>query len=211
MPTHQSPVVRLLQALPDAGMAAWFMLIWLSPLALGPDAVRAALMVMLVEFILVHASGLMGGVVLSDTTPRRTRLLTALGLSGLYLLFIAAFTLAFASWWPALMFGWLLAGKLVLAWGGGNDEQRHRMFSFWVVSAMAYLGGVTATVLLPLPRFGLDAATVQSLDLPGSGHWVELPHTVVAFGALYFATLAIVKFKDWRLPATTLPGMKDSG
>lgn len=34
---------------------------------------------------------------------------------------------------------------------------------------------------------------------------------MVAFGALYFATLAIVKFKDWRLPATTLPGMKDSG
>ena len=53
--------------------------------------------------------------------------------------------------------------------------------------------------MLPLPRLGIDAALAQSIALPGSsGLWVEQPHRVVAFGLLYFAATAALK---WRVAA----------
>ena len=72
--------------------------------------------------------------------------------------------------------------------------------SDWGISALAYLGGVFATLMLPLPRLGLTGDVVAAADLPGSGEWVDKPHTVVAFGLIYFAVLATGKLRGWRLP-----------
>ena len=44
---------------------------------------------------------------------------------------------------------------------------------------------------------------VSQLGLTGSGEWVDKPHTVVAFGALYFGVLAWSKWRDWRLAVST--------
>jgi hypothetical protein len=56
-----------------------------------------------------------------------------------------------------------------------------------------YVLGVFVTVILPLPRLGITPEVVAQLGIPGSGLWVERPHTVIAFGLLYFGALAAVK------------------
>ncbi|NZA27158.1 hypothetical protein H0E84_12280 [Luteimonas sp. SJ-92] len=209
--SHAKPrsglVGRALGSLPDAALAAWFVALWISPLAFGPAAVRTGLVVMLVEFVLVHASAMLGAIVLSERVPRATRL-TGLGaMAALYLVFIAAFVAEAGSWWPLAVFAWLLLAKAALAMGRPGPDLRHRLQSAWAVAVMTYLVGVAATVMLPVPRLGLTPAVVAELGLSGSGLWSTRPQTVIAFGAFYFAVQAATRLFDLRLPAHTLPGL----
>ena len=53
--------LQRLAAVPDAITAAVLLSLWMAPLWLGPRAVSNALLTMLVEFVLVHAAGMLGG------------------------------------------------------------------------------------------------------------------------------------------------------
>ena len=171
------------------------------PQWLGPTALRTGLLMMLVEFILMHATGILGGMALSNAGETCRQWKPILLFSSMYFLFIAAWAWIFRAWWPLLALAWLVAGKLALALQPLPDaDKRDRIMSDWGISALAYLGGVFTTLMLPMPRFGLDAGVVAAADLPGSGEWVDKPHTVVAFGLIYFAVLATSKLRGWRLP-----------
>jgi hypothetical protein len=190
---------RLVAATPDAITAGVFLSIWLAPLALGESAVRNAMLIMLIEFVMVHAAGFLGAFAFADRLSRRQRVLSLLGFAGFYLLFVLAFVLIFREWWPLPVFGWLLLSKLGIAMGGsqyGTDQQA-RMMALWVLSALFYLGGVFATLLLPLPYLGMQPDLLPQFGLVGSGLWVEQPHRVVAFGALYFSLCSWAKWKAW--------------
>lgn len=206
------PLDRALSALPDALTAGWFLVVWCAPLAFGGHGVRNALLVMLVEFIIVHASGFLGVTSLA-VAERATRLKMLFGFAAFYLLFIAAWAWMFRAWWPFLAFGWLWVGKLVVAMDRRRpaEERQQRMMSGWALSVLFYLGGVFATLFLPLPRLGFATVDPAALDLPGSGEWVSHPQTVVAFGAIYFLMQAWSKWRDWKLPATAAPGAAAAG
>lgn len=202
-PTHPAPArTDLLAALPDGLTAGFFLLLWLVPGWLGEDALRTGLLMMIVEFLLIHATGILGQIALG-ADPGRKRWRAVAGFSLLYLLFIGAWSFAFEAWWPLLALLWLVAGKLALALQPvPGAEKLERLKSDWALSVIFYLGGVLATVMLPLPQLGVSDAVVAAADLPGSGHWVDAPHTVVAFGLAYFALLATSKARRWQLPAS---------
>lgn len=192
---------RRIAALPDAITAGFFLLLWIVPQWLGPAALRTGLLMMLVEFVLMHATGMLGGMALANAGDARRQWKPILLFGAFYLLFIAAWSWIFEAWWPLLALAWLVAGKLALAWQPLPDaDKRDRLQSDWAISALAYLCGVFVTLMLPLPRLGLDADIVAAARLPGSGEWVDKPHTVVAFGLLYFGVLATAKLRGWRLP-----------
>lgn len=192
----------LLAALPDALTAGFFLLLWIVPGWLGEDALRTGLLMMLVEFVLVHATGILGQIALG-ADPGRSRWKPLLGFSLLYLAFVGAWAFAFEAWWPLLALLWLVAGKAQLAMQPvAGAEKLERMKSEWAMSAIFYLGGVFATVILPIPRLGISHAVQSAADLPGSGVWVDQPHTVVAFGLVYFGLLAVAKARHWQLPAS---------
>lgn len=165
------------------------------------------MLIMLVEFILIHASGFIGTQLLGSRTSVRDKTLLVLGFGIFYLLFIASWAWIFREWWPLLAFGWLLVGKFATAIDTRlpTDARKQRMQSDWAIGVMAYLGGVFATIMLPVPRFGLTPDVVSQLHLPGNGLWIDEPQSVIAFGAIYFSVLAWVKFRDYMLPANTLP------
>lgn len=190
---------RLAAALPDAVTAGFFLIVWLAPMALGESAVRNALLIMLVEFLVIHASGFLGSFVLSDQAPRSKRLLGLLGFSLFYLLFVTIFAWSFGEWWPFLAFGWLLLGKFagVLSHRVVNAEQKQRMMNGWGLSVLLYIAGAFATVFVPVPRLGMGIELQSAFGLVGSGLWVEQPQRVVAFGFLYFAFTAWSKWRDW--------------
>lgn len=207
---HPNSLPRKLGALPDAVSAGIFLALWLQPMHFGVHGVRNGMLVMLVEFILLHASAMLGSIVLAEGTARTTRIKGLLAFSLLYLVFIAAWCYTFRQWWPFAAFGVLLLAKAgFIIDGGTTSAQRlHQLQSGWAVSTMAYLAGAFMTVFVPLPRAGFVRVSHASLDLPGSGLWVEQPHTVMAFGTFYFGVLAIIKWRGMLLPRNQLPALR---
>jgi hypothetical protein len=196
--------MRLASAVPDSVAAGFFLILWVAPGLLGPKSLNTGLLIMLVEFVLIHASGMTGGIMLSPKLAPMQKLKVLLGFAAFYLIFILTFCFAFKAWWPLAAFAVLLLGKASLAFDRElpNAERQHRMSSGWALSCGAYLGGVFLTLFLPVPRLGLTSAVVAEAGLTGSGHWIDHPQTVVAFGVIYFGFLAWTKAIDLRLPGT---------
>jgi hypothetical protein len=192
----QPIVPRLFAALPDAITAAVFLIAWVAPTIPGPEYVTNLTLVMLIEFIVMHSSGFYAGIAASGELARGKRALMLTGLTGLYLTFIVAFALAFASTWPIFAFAWLFASRFIHIWTHPvqSADETARMLQLWAVSVVAYIFGALATVFLPLPRLGMTPQFVASMHLSGSGEWIDRPYTVLAFGLLYFAAQAWAKY-----------------
>lgn len=93
MPDRLLP--RLLSALPDAVTAAFFMILWISPMRFGSHGVRNGMLIMLVEFILIRASGFLGSTAFAAGLSGRSKIRALAAFDLFYLLFIAAWSWAF--------------------------------------------------------------------------------------------------------------------
>jgi hypothetical protein len=211
MTESRSRLPALLAALPDFGIAGLFLLTWIAPRAVGIEYVGRLLLVMLLEFIVVHSAGFMGAVAIADQ-PRAKKVLLMVGLGGFYTLFVGAFGLAFSAWWPLGAFWALVLNRLlgVILGQAGDDDSRMLVMAGWAAGVVAYLGTAFATIMLPVPRLGMTEAVVQAAALPGSGLWIEEPHRVLAMGFLYFSLLGLSGLADHRwfakgVPARTAP------
>lgn len=201
-------VARLAASVPDLGLAAVFFVTWLAPNAFGERVVAYLMLVMLLEFLIVHASGMLGSVVFEEPLAPGMRAKSLLGLGGFYLLFAGALSLAFQAWWPLWTIALLLANRLLIVLTGELPEGTERLYirRGWAVAAFFYLGFVFLTLLLPVPRLGLSEAVVASQNLPGSGLWIDEPHRVIAFGFLYFLATGVSELVSHRwLPAGSIP------
>lgn len=199
MPAFLPPRLgRALAAVPDLITAVACVVVWVAPFAFGAGAVKTVVLMMLMEFLLVHGAGFFTAIAFMDDASRRKRLAMMAGLLLFYALFVAAFAWSFGAWWPVWVFAWLVVGKAVWIFAGPRDRERAvwQQMTAWAFSVAAYLGAVFAGLLLPLPRLGLTPDVVPALGLPGGGEWIERPHTAVAGMALYYFALAA--FKYWR-------------
>ena len=165
-------------------------------MALGSEAVKCVVLMMLMEFILLNATGFFTAIPFMIDLGRGIRSAMLLGLCGLYLALIAAFATQFHAIWPYFTFGWLAATKL--GWIARNrrvssDEQMW-LIGTWAISVVAYLGAVGVGMTQTLPRLGITAAIVPSLHLSGGGEWVDAPHKAVASAVFYFAAVAVFKW-----------------
>lgn len=196
---------RLAAAAPDAALAGLYLWCWLDPLAWRKTLVAELMLVMTVEFLVVHSGPFFGILVSGDavTTERATRLKILLGLGAVYLLFAGGMSAAFESWGPVLLFVWLIGAKLLAILLGRSTEVREQMrqMALWALSVIFYLGAVFATLLLPVPKFGVTRHG-HFYGIPGEGEWVSHPYIVLAAGFLYFGALATVKLLEkpawWR-------------
>jgi hypothetical protein len=192
----QSNFALAMALLPDALTAAFFLVVWSNPLVFGPLSVRTAMLTMLLEFYLVHATGFFTGFASGTDLSKWKKIGALLGLSAFYLMMIGAFALSFGEWWPLLAFVWLLAGKVAFVWSNpGGDDAIGRQMAAWAASVALFLGGVAATSILDVPRWGMtaDLQPQFGLDMTSEGIWESQPHRVVAFGVLYFGVTFVVK------------------
>ncbi len=208
LPVSDALLTRIAAAVPDFALAAGFLITWIAPATFGQRAVAYLMLVMLLEFIIVHASGFMGSVILNEPLSRRTRFKALLGLGAFYGLFAAAFSAAFRAWWPLWTIFLLTLNRLLAVLTGELPEGRERAYvrRSWAVAALLYLVFVLVTTLLPVPRFGITAEVVRAQGLPGSGLWIDAPHRVLAFGFLYFLATGLSELVSHRwLPAEHRP------
>ena len=190
--SHAAVLRDVVAAVPDLLLAGTFLVTWVAPYTFGDLTVKRLLLLMLLEFIVVHSAGFMGAAAISDL-PKAKIVGAMLGLGLLYSLFAGAFSLAFSSWWPLAAFWGLMANRLLGVLVGQPAEGREREFvmASWAAGAGAYLLSVFATVFTPVPRLGITPAVVSTLSLPGSGLWIEEPHRVVASGVIYFGLVGL--------------------
>lgn len=191
---------RLAGALPDAVVAASFLVLWIAPTAFGTGGVRKAMLLMILEFLLLHST-IMVPLLVAWAFRRGGGRGTRGGIIALSLLtygfFVAVLCFGFRAWWPALVFGWTAFGKfLVVAHDAGDDDGALQV-KVWIVSILSYLLLAFVTLFVPLPELGLDGIGRRELGFDGdmSGIWISDPQRVLAFGMLYFAVLAVTR---WR-------------
>ena len=199
---------RLLSAFPDAVTAGGCLIVWIAPRAFGNDAVKSVLLMMMMEFILVHATGFFTMVASPDGTRPTRRIAMLAGLSLFYMLFVGVWSYVFLAWWPVIVFVWLVVGKVGWIYANPRDrsDETGRQMVAWAFSVAAYLGGVFGGLFLPLPRLGLDDATVASLHIAMKGEWMEHPHTAIAGAVIYYTALALYKAAGgFRLPPQPKP------
>jgi hypothetical protein len=182
-------------AVPDGLTALAFVVVWCAPFAVGALSVKTAMLTMLLEFFLIHATGFFTAFAGDAGTPRGRRVALLLGLSLFYLLMIGAFAWSFREWWPLAAFAWLAVGKIAWTWRMRRDTPDARMTQMagWAASVVAYLGGCLLTIMMPIPRLGMTADLQPRFGLSGSGLWIDEPHRVVAFGVVYFGLLCAGK------------------
>lgn len=180
-------------AVPDGVTAGIYMYAWLNPLG-HPALGRNLLLVMLIEFIVVHSAGFLGGVAYSDK-PKADRMKGLLFFAVIYFLFVAGFAAGFQAWWPIFWFVWLILSKMIVVITQDDAPARaESLQNGWAFAAGAYLIAVMLTTILPVPRLGIDLAAKAAWDLPGSGLWISQPQRVIAAGFLYFGATALFKF-----------------
>lgn len=189
---------RIASALPDVVSAGLFLWVWIDPSAWRHDLVAQLMLVMLLEFILVHSAPFLGGAVMAHDQPRWTRIRVVLGLGSIYLLFVGAWAWMFQSLWAVGAFVWLLGSKMVAIMLNRQSDQdaKHEQSALWGLSVMFYLVAVIGTVVIPLPELGVTLHG-HAYGIPGSGAWVSDPHIVLAAGVVYFSLLAMSKLGRW--------------
>lgn len=190
---------RIATAAPDLALAGVYLWCWIEPLAWRKTLVADLMLVMLVEFLVVHSGPFLGVLVMGDdsSVSRATRLKMLLGLGAVYLLFAGGMSAAFETWGPVLVFVWLIGAKLfaILLGRAQDGAEQTRQMALWGLSVLFYLAAVFASVLLPVPELGVTRHG-HDYGVPGEGEWVSHPNTVIAAGLLYFGALATVKLLE---------------
>jgi hypothetical protein len=196
----------LINAVPDWVIAGTFLVTWIRPSVLGGEMVDRLELVMLLEFVVVHSTGFMGVVVLSRV-DRRAKLIGLLALGGFYSIFTGGISMGFHTVWPFLWFWALTANRMlgVLISPAADLREAKVLAAGWASAVVAYVSLALVTMTLPIPRLGLTKDVVYSLDLTGSGLWVDQPWRVLAFGTLYFLITGITDLVLARKAAARSP------
>lgn len=195
-------------ALADLVTAAMCIAAWWAPRALPDDLVRVTALVMLIEFLSIHGLIMLPllpllALLLSERWPRAGTIIAVL----LYLAMAVGASLALQTWWPTVFFAWLLLSRYVLPrWNIGGADEHPDIGRLWMVSTLLWIALAFASVLVPVPALGWDAAVIAELGLPGRGIWVDQPQRLLAFAATYFLLLAAFKLRSVPVP----PGRRDS-
>lgn len=165
---------------------------WWAPHTLPEDLLRATALMMLIEFLSIH--GLIMVPLLTVLMPGRWPRVSLALVVLLYFGVAAGASVAVDTWWPTLFFAWLLLSRYVLPhWNIGGGDDHLGLGQLWLISTLLWIVLCFASVLLPVPSLGWDAATIATLGLPGKGIWIDQPQRLLAFASIYFLLLAAYK------------------
>lgn len=180
----------ILSAFPDFLLSATFLITWIEPAWFGDGTVRALVLLIVLEFFVMHSSAAMAFGVLAQPTRAR-RIVATTAFSAFYMLFAGALAVAFTTVWPLAAFAGLTFNRLlpILVGPVPTDREQVLVQEGWLFSFVAYMLAVGLTGLLPVPALGITETVVQYEALPGTGSSVEQPQRAIACGFLYFGAI----------------------
>jgi hypothetical protein len=192
-------IAHLFSALPSFILSGMFLITWIAPNALGEKMISYLMLIMLLEFINVHAAGFMGNTIISENS-RQKKALTIIGLGVFYTLFVGGFALAFNQWWPIWAFWGLILNRLlgVLLGKAPTGQEKTMLQTSWGIGVFCYVMLVFATVILPVPAFGVTSEVIANQGFTMRGLWIDEPNRMMAFGFLYFAVIGLTELNSYR-------------
>jgi hypothetical protein len=198
-----------LKAFPELLSAGLLFFLWAEPQRFGIEWFRSGVLVMLLEFFVIHASGFMAVLMYDPETAAAKRGIQVAALAVFYLVLISAFAWGFDAWWMLAAFAWLCVAKLQAIWTGAPPTERDRMHAIvgWALSVVVYLGAVLLTVTSDVPTLGAGPAVRDAAGFKaGSAVWESEPHRALAAAVLYFTLMGLSRPLLSR--AFALPGVR---
>ena len=151
---------------------------------------RDLLCVMILEFVLMHASAFMTAFqALGKTRAKRTAIV--LGFAAFYSLFAIGMPLAWDAPWLIVGFATLVGGKVMATRNVQTEKQVVVGLMLIGVNILTYGTFILLAAFCPFPRLGITATRVR----PPGGDAFHDPHTIIAAGFLYFLAHAVLLYQ----------------
>ena len=176
-------------------MMAWRLLrVWREPMAVeGGRWVGLGTGVFVLEFILLHAGVLLGGLA-AQADGTWTRVGATAGLAAFYGLFAVVIAAAFRSRMLLGSFLWLIGGRFVALAIGVAELDTLLLVARSGIGMALYVLLAIASVIVPVPRFGITAEVAAATRIPNAGGaWVEEPHRAIGAATVYFLLLGVAE------------------
>lgn len=182
----------------ELAIVAVFVTTWIAPVTLGEEMVARLIYVMLLEFLIVHATGFFSVIgALGDgadaVAGRRTRALAYLGLFAFYGIIVTGFALGLGSSWPVVAFAMLMLPRFpALVLDPPDFDGQFRVMAQWAAMTALFLFGAFLSIVDGLPTLGITPDVVAAQGFTTGGLWLEEPHRVMVFGVFYFTGQAVM-------------------
>ncbi len=92
----------------------------------------------------------------------------------------------------------LFSGWLELA--ASSDAVRGTLLDRLRLETVVYFCVVVVTIVIPVPRGGIDDEVRREAGIPGSGRWVSQPERALAALAIYFTAVGVIEIFRLGLP-----------
>lgn len=184
-------------ALFDVAIALAFAVTWVAPDHAFAQPVAFLILLMLVEFLLIHGTVFFEQTATSgEGTSTKAKVMAGMAL--IYLAFGMAFSLAFRSWFPLVAIGLMCAHRMLalLTEPVPNEVAKERSQRRWATHVGLFLAATYLTIFVSVPQFGVDDAYLADLSLPGTGLWIDQPHRVLFAGVFYFGLRALLELRQ---------------
>ncbi len=178
----------ILAALPSLGVAATFLITWIRPETLGDNMLQDLLCLMLLEFIMMHATTFLSAMPLL-ASGHKGKIVLVVIFAVIYSLFGIVMPLSWGAPWLIVGFA-MLAGQKVYAVVRDPKEPSPAEIMSWGAGIALYILFVASAALLPFPRFGITADSVR----PPGGDKFDDPHCIIAAGMLYWLGMAATNY-----------------
>jgi len=180
---------NILAAIPDFALCGSFLITWFFPKLLGEAMVRHFMYVMILEFIVVHSTALLGNITF-QSIPRKEKIKYFAGLAGFYTLMVLVFAFVGKNWWMMWAFLGLTVAKFPsVLMDPPSGQEKEMIQRTWAMMCFLYVMGAMLTVFIPFPAFGITKEIIAQQGFTATGLWVEKPHRVIAMGVFYFGIL----------------------
>jgi len=192
-PIRLIPIVRVAWTAGwDLAIAGAFLITWIAPETFGERMVHQLAFLMIIEFLVVHATGFFTAFGATTESSLKRAGMTA-GLLAFYTLFAGAFSLAYGSPWPLFLFFLVILPRIpTLVFQPRGPSGQFVMMAHWAGMTALYIFGVFATIILPVPALGITPEVIEAQEFGMTGLWPEEPYRVVAFGVIYFTGQALL-------------------
>lgn len=183
---HLTALVPGLFALPEFALAALFLLTWFQPTLLHPHMVTALVLLILMEFVILHSSIILGVLLGSAKDPLIRK--AGITVGAIYVAFAVVVALASRQFWIIPAFALLTMNRLAPLL---NEEALEsgpltRLLLPWLGATLIYMGLSMAVHGLPMPQFGITDTTAVADAVGGTGTFFEAPQAAIAMGFFYY-------------------------
>jgi hypothetical protein len=152
-------------------------------------------LVYVVEFMSLHAAGMLAGFIVSERMHASLRVFGIVVLGGLYVAFFVYLGMQAEIWWPAAVMAMFIYGKIGHALFRPRDPNHRFRFGLqWGGSTALFVLLTGLAFALPWPHLGIAPSPDEGRVLADGA--TEAPaHTLMVAGTLYFSILALIKYR----------------